>query len=231
MKKSLLFLCILFIFISFSLSAELAYDGLWFLGFNLNREVFQGDRGFILRQAINQSINREYINKYLMQAPILPNGYIPEGMAGYNPSANYFEFNPSKARLLLSNHPKYQEITLKLLHTDGVKTDKVAIKIKQDLEEVGIKVVLETVNYAEGVLFEEKLQAGDYDLFLMGYKTQHQETKELFNELFTRVGMASFFRVNDPELEKMIISLTPSANLESYQSIQDKIWEKQVLLP
>ncbi|MFC1517111.1 ABC transporter substrate-binding protein [Candidatus Margulisiibacteriota bacterium] len=226
-KIVVIFLCLLLIN---SVLAAGNYDGLWFLGFNLKSSSFKGPQGLILRRAINEAIDRKYLGQKIMGASFIPDSFIPLGMDGYVARENFYEYDPEQAKALIKENEGLSKIkVLKLLHTDGVKTERVAKKIRSELSNLGIDLVLMPVNYADADSFEKELKAKDYDIFLMGFKTKEGQTKELVRELFSSEGKANFFGLDDPVLTRL--SSTPSADQKVYNDIQDILWQKQVILP
>jgi len=119
------------------------YDGLFFLGFNLHKDVFNDKN---VRYAINYAIDRKYTAKDIVSEEVVPTGVIPPGMSGFDPTFEGFSYDPRKAKKLLK---KPLNISLVLLHTDGIKTVKVAEKIVKDLAAVGIKVKPRQVDYSD----------------------------------------------------------------------------------
>lgn len=232
MRKSLVLILLLFTFV-FPLNSAGNYDGLWFLGYNQKSQAFSSQNGLKLREAINLAIDRDHLCTKIMQAPYLPDSFIPLGMLGYEKQEMFYEYSPEKARMIIKNNENLKKIrVLRLLYTDGVKTEKVAKKIQDDLAQIGIDLVLDPVNYSKARLFEEKLKAGNYDLFLLGYKTKTGATQEFLTGLFTYQGEANFFNINDPKLEELCgKEFNTSGNAATFQEIQKLLWEQQALLP
>jgi len=221
LKSFAIFLSLILLF---SLAqATVTYDGLWFLGFNLASQHFQGAAGLELRQKICRQVDRGLLAKKIMGAENVPDSFIPLGMPGYSPQQDFFQYVPQQS--------KAQAITLNLLHTDGVKTEKIVRELRQELAGIGIALISWPVNYSEPDRFEESLRTGGYDLFLMGYKAEEGSTKEMLQELFTGQGKANFFRLNDTELDSCINALGVSADLKAFDKVQQILWEKQILLP
>ncbi|MCX5726624.1 MAG: ABC transporter substrate-binding protein [Candidatus Saganbacteria bacterium] len=149
------------------------YDGVWFLGFNMEKDVFNGGSGKLVRKAISLSVNKERINK-IIGTEIIPTGIIPSGMPGFDPAQSGYQLNTKKAKTLMAGagysvmDKRLKNLTL--LHTDGVKTIEIAKWIKRDLQVLGIDVQFVEVKYSDQTTWNNELKSGKYDMFLMGYK-------------------------------------------------------------
>ena len=168
--RKIIYIVVSLLLLSCLVYAAITYDGLWFLGFNLERPVFQGEKGLKIRKLVCKQIDRAYLAKNIMKAEKVPDSFIPPGMPGYFKQPEMFQYRSSTENI---------GITLNLLHTDGVKTERIVKKIKKDLEQIGINLVAIPVNYSEPGLFEDNLKVGNYDLFLLGYKADSGSTEEL----------------------------------------------------
>jgi len=151
-------------FYSFAQAKE--YDGLWFLGFNLHKDIFSD---VSVRQAVNYAIDRQQIATKIISDETTPNGVIPPGMLGYDPKLADYGYNVKKAKALFKD-AGFKGATLSLLHTDGLKTIEIAKLIRKNLATVGIKVILKQVPYSDQEKWNAELQSGRHHMFLMGYK-------------------------------------------------------------
>lgn len=193
------------------------YDGLWFLGFNMNKEVFSGNKSKLVRQAFNHAINRSYICKDVIGDNNVPSGVIPMGMPGHLDNRSGYSFSTSRAKKLLrSAGLKEGDKRLKnlmLIHTDGQKTAKIARIIKKELTDSGIQVTLKEIAYEEDDSWERELTKGSADLFLMGYKVPPQpfekndpvsRSEKFLYELFHSKGEANMFFLHNKDLDALI---------------------------
>jgi len=209
MNKFCALILVFAIIICFSSFAEAKeYDGLFFMGLNLHKDVFNNKN---VRYAINYAIDRKYIIKDIISEEVIPTGVIPPGMSGYEPTFEGFSYNPKKAKKLLK---KPLNIELVLLHTDGVKTIRIAEKIVKDLKALGIKVKTKQVDYSDQDKWENELKSGRHHLFLMGYKagfvgasdeaTAEVETYDLMAPLFTSDGSANFTYYDNQRVDNLL---------------------------
>lgn len=193
-KLNIFIVCLLLMICSLAEAKD--YDGLFFLGLNLHKDVFNDKN---IRYAINYAIDRKYIAREIMSEEVVPTGVIPPGLSGYEASPEGFSYDPVKAKKLLK---KPLGMELLLLHTDGVKTLLMAQKIKKDLAAVGIKVKTQSVDYSDQRKWEGELRSGRQHLFLMGYKADFYkiteevnaktDTLDLIEPLFSSDGTANF---------------------------------------
>ncbi len=197
------------------------YDGIWFLGFNLNRAPF--DR-LAVRQAVAHSLDKEYIAREVMGEEIVPGSPIPPGMSGYDSRLAPYKLNLKYAKKLIArsgfklNDPVLKSVIL--LHTDGDKTIEIAQRIREDLKKIGIKVELEQVQYRDEEKWNRALAGGNYSLFLMGYKsgngdlfTQEASTGQndgaaILGPLFKPGGEANFTGFNDDNFNNVMQKLS-----------------------
>lgn len=151
-----------------------AYDGIWFMGFNMHKDIFSNEEGKKVRQAFNLAIDRKWITNTIIGDNVIPAGVIPPGMLGYDPDLKGYDFDLSSAKKLMleAGYPVMDKRlkTLSMLHTDGNKTIEIAKWIKRYLIGLGVDLNLKEVNYANEDEWERELKSGKHHVFLMGYK-------------------------------------------------------------
>ena len=175
-----LFSIFLFLFTTASFASTIEgssvkqYDGLWFLGFNMHKDIFGNDSGLSVRKAFNLAIDRAWIAKNIVHDDVVPNGPTPPGMLGYDADLKDYPYDLSKAKALMASagYPTSDKRlkTLMLLHTDGEKTVEIAKWIKRYLINLGVDLKLVQVKYSDYDAWEKELSSGKYHMFLMGYK-------------------------------------------------------------
>ncbi len=209
------FLILFFGIYSFADAKE--FDGLWFIGFNFKHELFQDVR---VRQAIVHCLDRNYIMTAIMSEEVLPGSFIPPGMTGYDPSLKPYKFNPGYAKTLMQRAqlpPSNRRLkTIKLLHTDGVKTIAIAQNIQNDLKKIGMKIELIQISYRDQNRWQQELSSGTNDLFLMGYKADIEkvfsseagaaeiDSSKLIDPLFKSNGEANFTGYTNTNLDSLL---------------------------
>jgi ABC-type transport system substrate-binding protein len=200
-----------------SFAATAAYDGIWFLGFNLDSPAFLDLQ---VRQAVAHTIAKTYISNVIMSEEVTPDSIIPPGMSGFDPALVPYKQNITYAKLLM--HRAGFEMTdrrlkiMSLLHTDGIKTIEIVNKIKKDLKKIGMDINLVQVSYQDQDKWIKELKSKKHDFFVMGYKADINElfTSEadradsnsynLLNPLFRTKGDANFTGFSDPEFDRLL---------------------------
>lgn len=214
---SLFFLCCLLL-PSAAFSKE--YDGIWFLGMDLKSAVL---KDLNVREAVNLAIDKEYIAKKIVSEEVVPVGFVPFGMIGYDPDLE-FKFQDTKAAKELMKKAGYSMADprikdLSLLHTDGLMTIEIAKKIQSDLRNIGMKVRLVEVSYQNEDRWVKELTSEKHDFFLLGYKAGIEQlfsTEEavaqidsysLIEPLFRTGGEANFTGYSNAEVDKLLSQL------------------------
>jgi len=223
-KKIFSFLVCVFCFWFFIFGLNLvyaeAYDGVWFMGFNLKHDLF---KDVSVRQAVMHCLDRNFIATTIMSAEAIPGSFIPPGMMGYDPSLKPYKFNPKFAKTLMKRAKlptSDQRLkNIKLLHTDGLKTIAIAQEIKDDLKNIGMKVELIQISYRDQNRWVEELSSGASDLYLMGYKADIEklftseagvaevDSTKLIEPLFKSNGEANFSGYVNADIDSLLDQL------------------------
>jgi len=187
-----------------------AYDGIWFLGFNLQKPPFDNLK---VRQAAAHTISLSYIAANIFAETNPTTSYVPPGMLGYDETLKPFKRNVKYAKTLMKrakyslNNPLLKNISL--LHTDGVKTTMAAQRIQKDLKQIGINVTLVQMNYWDEAGWSRELESKKHQLFLMGYKAE-------IDKLFTQEAIAA--ETNSAGLLGPLFKTAGEANLTGYSN-------------
>ncbi|MCX5750380.1 MAG: ABC transporter substrate-binding protein [Candidatus Saganbacteria bacterium] len=159
---------------AYAANAQKEYDGIWFLGFNLHKDLFSDNNSTSVKKALNLAINRPFICNKIISDPLIPTGVIPAGMPGYDSALKGYPFDLKYAKELMKaagyslNDPRIKNINL--LHTDGKKTIEIAKAIEKNLAQIGIKLTRVQFSYQDNQKWSDALSSGQYHMFLMGYK-------------------------------------------------------------
>ncbi|MFH1428514.1 MAG: ABC transporter substrate-binding protein [Candidatus Margulisiibacteriota bacterium] len=212
----------------------IACDGLWFLGFNLHKDLFSDDNGLKVRQAIKYAIHREKIVKEIVENSHVPDGVIPPGMEGFTePGPIIFDLKLAKQLMQEAGY----EITdkriknISLLHTNGVLTRAIVEELQENLKHIGIKLHPKGIDYADQEAWANALKSGQHHLFLMGFKAEAPDDVLTFLEpMFQSTGYVNFMFLNDSRIDKLLQETSFSANkyirLKKIQQIQSFIQEQ-----
>lgn len=193
------------------------YDGIWFMGINLKHEIFKDLR---VRQAVNSSIDKEHIVKKIVSEEVIPVGFVPFGMLGYDPDFEIAFHDYKYAKLLMkkAGYPITDKRlkNLSLLHTDGIKTIAIAKKIQNNLRNIGMKVKLVEISYQDEDKWIEELTSGNHDFFLLGYKAGIEQlftseeaavqidSYDLIEPLFKTDGEVNFTGYSNDQVDKLL---------------------------
>jgi ABC-type transport system substrate-binding protein len=158
---------------SFCFASAKQYDGVWFLGFNLKKDIFSGDNGKLVRQAVTMAVDRTRIATKIVGDDTVPVNIIPPGMEGYLSLESYpHDYRQAKTIMKRAGYTiadkRLKAITL--LHTDGEKTKQIVDEIKIDLINLGFDITTTQLSYSDTKTWQKELASGKYDLFVMGYK-------------------------------------------------------------
>jgi len=220
MKKLFIISLLFLLFISPSFAVTKSYDGIWFMGFNMNKDIFGDKNGKLVRHAFSAAVNRQAVLK-IMGEDIMPNGIIPSGMMGYDPQQKSFKYNVPAAKKLMrqAGYPVSDKRlkSLVLLHTDGDKTVVIANLIKLNLIALGVNVVLKEVPFKYQDMWADDLKSGKYHMFLLGYKTASWVQDDLYpiskadnnpydivSSIFSTKRYANFMNYSNPKVDSLL---------------------------
>jgi len=218
--------CRLLLIICFSLlSAAVEYDGLWFLGFNHQSEIFKGSKGLNNRKYLAKIINRKKIAVQIIGSSVVAESYI-------YPNQYYQAEQQDIFADINCSTPNIKQIILH--HTDGDKTRDIAEIIADDIEKKSnIKVVTKIYSMSKPQLWEKALKKSEFDIFLLGFKADYNGTEDTFIEpLYSSAGYANFMDYQNKNVDKLIDELK-NANNEQKNAILktlDNILKAEVVL-
>jgi ABC-type transport system substrate-binding protein len=98
-----------------------------------------------VRQALNYAIDKQHIKQLLNDRVTVANQILPPLMPGYDPSYTGYEYNPDKAKSLLTEagFPNGFETSIECKSVDP--EPKVCESFQQDLAKIGIKLTINTL--------------------------------------------------------------------------------------
>jgi len=195
------------------------YDGIWFLGMNLKSEVLKHRN---VRKAVEYAVDKEYIAKKIVSEEVVPVGFVPFGMLGYDPDLEmrFQDFKTAKELMKKAgfsmNDQRIKDLSL--LHTDGLMTIEIARKVQSDLRNIGMKVDLVEVSYQNEDKWVKELTSGEHEFFLLGYKAGIEQlftteaiaqidSQSLVEPLFKTGGDANFTGYSNAEVDKLLAQL------------------------
>ena len=177
-----------------------------YLGFNLTRPPFQGNRG--LRQAFNYAVNKEAITEVLGEGvDVVSRGAVPPGLPGCNPGLAGYPYDPEAARRRLdeAGYPEGRglpEITL--LYNNDAADRRVCEFVQACLAEIGVRVRLKSLEWAA---FLAAVRAGEAELFRGSWVGDYPDAHNFLYTLFhsSNWGDAgNYTRFADPAVDSLL---------------------------
>jgi len=190
---------------------DIKYDGVWFLGFNLERPLMVGSFGQKFRQAIAYSINRHQLNKQLFNTSPGLYPFVPYGSTDWQNVARFrhaYEYSPTRsaeimAEIINTDSLRKNITQMTLLHTDGLQTVETVVFLKKALKEIGIELKTKSVAMFPLVDWENELIRGEYDFFLMGFKAEnYPQENSLICPLLESSSSVNFFKYRNSALDE-----------------------------
>jgi peptide/nickel transport system substrate-binding protein len=115
-----------------------------------------------VRQALNYAVDKDAIARLIMLGTVTPAGQgVTPGTTGYNPDVAPYPHDPAKARRLLAE-AGYRDglaLTFDVVTASATPDALIYQKIAQDLAEVGVKVDLQSVTFAD---YQSKYATGKW---------------------------------------------------------------------
>jgi peptide/nickel transport system substrate-binding protein len=192
---------------------------------------FAGDGMKKVRQAINYAIDREALAKALGAGIGDANfQHLVPGQIGYNDSIGKYEYNPDKAKQMLSEagFPNGFEVTVDIISRPEDQQNAQAYQ--QMLDKVGIKM---TIRPSERVAWVQKSLAGDLEMgtFLSGVRP---DPDLVLGYRFQSDGSGNYMGWNDPEMDKLLNdgrTIYDAAKRQTiYENVQKKIADEAYVL-
>jgi len=121
----------------------------YYLGFALDRPPFKGN--VHLRRAINYAVDRKYLCDEVRSGLGTPaKGVLPPDMPGYDPALKGYAYDPERAakELAAAGHPGGEGLDpIEFCHTTDPEARRICERIALDLEKVGIRTRLTSLDW------------------------------------------------------------------------------------
>ena len=190
-----------------------------------------------VRKAIAFAIERSSIvsNVYMNHAQVCDVPVAPDSWL-YETKSKVYDYDPANARALLEaagwadagdedgilrKDGGYERFKLTLLvcdTVDGLRKSAASL-IAEQLKEVGIEVEIVAAAYTlrndSSSDFMQKLNAGEFDLALMGLNFGRDAN---FSDFINVGGACNYGRVNDPALEKLVSRVNTAVSESEYRA-------------
>lgn len=201
------------------------------LQFNTRFEPFSKPQ---VRQAVSYAIQRSAIINTAFNGRGTPIWGIalPEGTMGWSAEkANYFSYDPEKAKALLAEAGYPDGFEARLLSTAQYGFHQnTAIAVQAELAKIGIKVTLDLPDWSGRMA---KNTAGDYDFLVAGTAGDITDPDWLSNffyggEQLVRLNNSAYF--NDPQINALLdegrVTTDPAARAAVYDRFVDRALEQ-----
>jgi peptide/nickel transport system substrate-binding protein len=159
-----------------------------------------------IREAIHHAINRKsIISKALKGAAIPAKTIIPPAMWGHDARISELDYDPAKARRLLKEAGLEDGFSVSLKFNNSDTAVEICTVIKNDLEKVGVRVKL--IRAGVDRKHWQRLNAGDYELALVGRQYYVGDPDELLYSLFVKkeIDLSSHVQEEGSDLVRKII--------------------------
>ncbi len=207
-----------------------------YYGMNVTQPPFD-DLKF--RQAMNYAINKEEIAEVVAQGLIQPaNGILPPRFPGYNPDLKGYEFDPEKAKQLLSESKYADEdsrppIILSIPGSFGATVGPSTQAIIKAWEvNLGVEVEIE---HTEWATFLQDLNQQRYQMFQVGWGADYPDPENFLDILFHGESENNHTVYNNPEvnslLEQARVEPDPVKRIELYNTVEQKIVDDAPWVP
>lgn len=197
------------------------------LGFNVERPPFKGEKGRLLRQAINYAIDREAIVEGVLAGDAtVATGYTSPGTAGYESNLSPYTYDPDKAGELLkeAGYPSGKGLPrFTLAFNTGSDQERIVALIRKNLAEVGIEVDLK--GYDPEVFFGRNLPAeGDVSFFRWSWIADYPSYEAFLQPNFdsSTIPDGDVYRYRNEKFDDLLSrARTASDKVTSYKLYQD----------
>lgn len=226
-----------------------------FIGFNFEKEIFQGESGLAIRKAINYGIDRQAIIKkiYLghgiqIDVPIHPDSWL------ISPDANTYGYNIDKAKDILKaigwvdrdgdgilDNENGEKLELKILTNSynqlRLNTTEMIVG---DLKKLGFNIELDYDNSSVEVVTDEqislqwedistKINQGDFDMAVLGWEMSIMPELSLMFHSSDSIDNGNFIRYKNEVMDLLLLNIfessTREGKKENYSKLQEFIVE------
>ena len=183
-----------------------------------------------VRQALNYAIDQEALAREVHQDRYPPAfGILPPGVAGYDPKARFYSYNPAKARELLAQagYPGGRgllplEIWSSVRSPDLLQEDR---RIVRYLADVGI--VAEVKYNTDWPTFKAQVVDGKVQVFRYGWTADIPDPDNFLFDLFSSQSPDNLFhyrnRTVDALLQRARIEVDTNRRVSLYREAQERI--------
>lgn len=204
-----------------------------YLAFNLLNPVFADKR---FRQAVAYAVNKsDIINGVLLGMGKAATGPFPPQSWAYNPDVKDYEYNPEKARQLLSElgwhdtdgdgylEKNGRTLEFTILTNQGNKLRSLSAEIIQShLKRVGMKVNVRIVEWS--TFIHRFIDKKDFDAVILGWNlSRDPDQYSIWNSKQTGEGQYNFISYNNPEIDNLLLRGRRTFDFEKRRAVYHRM--------
>ena len=207
---------------------------IFYIGLNRDKPPFDNEK---VRQAIAVGIDRQRIvDNFYPPGSVVADQFMPSSIFGYTPEPKWYDYDPQKAKDLLTEagFPNGFEVTLN--YRDVVRSylpspSTVAQDIQAQLADLGITVNIEVM---ESGAFLDASDAGELTMYLLGWGADYPDATNFLDFHFGR-GASAQFGAGFPDLwdvlDEAATTADPATRLELYSKATELIKQHVPMVP
>ena len=174
-----------------------------YIGFNTTKPPFDDVH---LRRAFNYALDRERLAEVVLRGAGQPvAGVLPPGMPGYRPDTSPYTFDPETARaeLALSRYGSADGVPPITINTAGEAGASPVAEAVADFigETLGVTI---TVEQAPWQLFQQELDDGRYQAFMLGWAADYPDPQDFLDMLLHSESPLNDTGYGDPKVDRIL---------------------------
>jgi len=201
-------------------------QAIFYIGFNTNEPPFDDPK---VRQAFAMAVDRKKIAEVVLKgANPVANGLLMPGVPGYTPDDKTYQYDPARAKQLLSeskyanNMPAITLAESGAGATAGPMTEAIVQNWKDNL---GVDV---KIQQAEDATFYSDLDAGRYKMFEVGWSMDYPDPEDILDILFNSTSKQNNSRYSNPDVDAKLAQARTETDTEKRLALYQQV-EKQLV--
>ena len=175
---------------------------IWYIGFNVEKPPFDDVK---VRQAFAHAIDKEkLISVVLKDAVVEADGILPPGMPGYNENLQGLEFDPEKAKQLLSESTYGDDLPAVEIASSGRGASVGPVSeaiLGMWKDNLGVDV---TVRQTESATFFQDLRDGDFQMFEVGWVADYVDPENFLKVKLYGESKDNESKYRNPEVDRLL---------------------------
>jgi oligopeptide transport system substrate-binding protein len=184
----------------------------YYIGMKNNQRPFNN---VLVRRALNYAVNKARLVQLLNGRAIVSHGVIPPPMAGYDPTAKAYPYDPAKARRLLAQAGYRHGFSTEIWTINDETSIKIVQSVAADLAAVGVKAAVRAVD--SSTFFSNVGDAHKVPMFLTFWWQDYPDPYDFFSSMLTKAnwGPTNSAYYSDPVVERDVAATAHSLNQAS----------------